>query len=122
MPGRVSLTDAHVRHWLLNFYRFEPFTDPVVRDLLRAHGRPHTGSPLAVSEELRRLIQEKIAGFTPAPGAPPEAWRPYQVLQSYMHRDKLRVVAWRLHVSERQASRERARAVSLLRAELESPS
>ena len=121
MAGGVSLTDAQVRLWLRHYYRFDKLDDPTMRSLLRLHGRPHEGTPRAVSDQARALLRDKIEVFKPSEEAPPDAWRTYRVLVGYTRREKLYRDAWALSVSERQASRERARALSLLRQELEVP-
>lgn len=122
MAVRVSLTDTQVRRWLLNFYVPERLADSARRDLLHAHGRPAEGSPVAVAREAQALIRAKIDALTPGPDAPRHAWRPFFVLVvSYLHGASTAAAAGRLALSPGQVTRERTRAIALLRAELETP-
>ena len=117
----MKLTDDQVRAWLSNFHHPERLSDSSMRDLLRAHGRPSEGSTVAVAREASDLIRDKIEALAPGPDAPRVAWRPFFVIVvSYLHGNTLEVTAARLSLSPRQVSRERTRAVALLRAELES--
>lgn len=119
----VALTDAQVRHWLSNLHAPDRLVDPAMRDLLQAHGRPFNGSILAAANEAATLLRDKIEALQPGRDAPREAWRPYLVLLVFdLESRRLRGTAKMLGMSERQVSRERARAVALLRAELEAPS
>ena len=114
------LTDAQVRRWLTNFHDPERLADPAMRDLLRDHGRPPEGSPVAVARQAATLLREAIEALAPAPEAPRHAWRPFFVLVvSYVHAATLEVTGARLDLSTRQVSRERTRAIRLLRGELE---
>ncbi|MFN2588543.1 MAG: hypothetical protein ABR613_10560 [Actinomycetota bacterium] len=121
MAGRVSLTDAQVRDWLLNFYVPERLANPSMRDLLRAHGRLAEGSPAAVARQAQALMQEPIEALRPADDAPSAAWRPYRVTLVYLQRRTSDLAGSALGLSLRQMSRERTRAIRLLRAELENP-
>ena len=116
----AALTDAQVRHWLSNLHAPDRLLDPAMRVLLQAHGRPFNGSILAAANEAATLLRDKIEARQPARDAPREAWRPYLVLTVFdLQAKSLRSTAAMLGLSERQVSRERARAVRLLRAELE---
>lgn len=116
------MTDAQVRYWLKNLHAPDRLTDPAMRDLLQAHGRPAEGSTVTVAREASALLRDKIGALAPASDAPPYAWRPFLVLVvSYLHANSLEVTALRLGMSTRQVTRERTRAIRLLRAELEAP-
>ena len=116
----AALTDAQVRHWLRHLHAPDRLVDPALRDVLRAHGRRDDGSLVTVATEAARLLREKVEALQPSRDAPREAWRPYLVLTVFDLQAKgLRSTATMLGLSERQVSRERSRAVALLRAELE---
>ena len=125
MRGRMAsdaLTDAQLRLWLRHLHTPGRLADPSIRDLLRAHGRTHDGPPLAIAREASTLLLEKIGALQPVQGAPREAWRSYMVLTvSFVQGQKVSAVAERLGMSERQVTRERTRAIRLLRSELETP-
>ena len=118
----MPLTDVQVRHWLANFHIPEALADDAMRTLLRAHGRPCTASVIQVANEASALILDRITSLVPPRGAPSYTWRPYAVLVSYARGDTVARAAIRLGMSERQVSRERARAVALLRGELQAHS
>ena len=90
-----------------------------MRATLKAHGRLYIGPMLVVAREARALLREKIEALRPPPDAPDRAERAYIALRCFVQGDKLWVTAKTLGLSQRQATRERARAVALLRAELE---
>lgn len=116
----ANLTDSQVRGWLVNYYYPERLADPAMRDVLRLHGRPYEGSTWAVYRASTALLREMIERLRPDPDAPSDAWRPYRVLiVSYVERQDLATTGKQLAMSTRQVTRERTRAVALLRAELE---
>jgi energy-coupling factor transporter ATP-binding protein EcfA2 len=68
------------------------------------------------------LLTDKIAALDPGPDAPPAQRLPHRVLETcFVRARKSFQAAPELGISERQLSRERARAVALLAAELASP-
>lgn len=89
--------------------------------MLRAHGRlPETRSTLDFGRAAADLLREKIEALR----APPDAGRaqqlPHLVLETcFVDGAKLFQAAGRLGLSERQLTRERTRAIGLLKAELE---
>lgn len=118
----ANLNDSQVRRWLSNFHVPERLADPPMRDLLRAHGRPADGSTVSVARQAAALLRDGIEALAPAPEAPRHAWRPFFVLVvSYVQAGSLETTGARLDLSTRQVSRERTRAIHLLRTELEAP-
>ncbi len=118
----MELTDPQVRGWLTNIYQPGALADPVIRELLRAHGCRAEGADLAVSREARDFLRGQIERLQPRPSAPKHFWRPYRVLVlSYLEGHTFYAVACLMGLSPRQLSREKLRALRLLRAELENP-
>ena len=116
----VELTDSQVRAWLTNLYQPGALADPVMRDLLQAHGRAYRGSDLAVTKDARQLLRDKLERLLPRPEAPEYIWRPYRVLTlCYFDPHSHHTAARLLGLSSRQLSREKLKAIRLLRAELE---
>ena len=119
----MEITNRQVRGWLVNIYSPGALgADPAMRALLDAHRRPTDGSDLAVSRVARQFLREMVARLAPEPGAKEQAWRPYQALvlsclEGHSHHTCARLMA----LSSRQFSREVARAIRLLRQELENP-
>lgn len=80
------------------------------------------GSDLVVAGEARDFLREVVERLKPRDGAPEHVWRPYRVLvlmhlEGHSHFTAARL----LGLSSRQLSRERAKAIRLLRRELEGP-
>lgn len=119
----MELTDAQVAGWLTNIYQPGALgADPDLRAVLHAHGRPSEGSDFQVSGDARRFLREMVERLEPEPGSPEQAWRPYRVLVlSFLDPHSFHTVARLVGVSTRQLTRERAKAIRLLRSELESP-
>lgn len=116
----MELTDSQVRAWLTNIYQPGALADPVMRDLLRAHGRAYRGSDLAVTGDARDFLREMVERLRPRPEAPENVWRPYRVLVlSYLDPHSFHTVARLMGLSSRQLSREKLKALRLLRVELE---
>jgi ATP/maltotriose-dependent transcriptional regulator MalT len=90
--------------------------------LLRAHDRmPDSSSTIELGRAAAELIRDKIDALKAPAGARREQQLPHLVLRTcFVDGAKLFQAAGRLGLSERQLSRERARAIGLLRAELES--
>lgn len=117
-----SITDAKLRRWLARLGQPDRLDDPELARLLRAHGRlPDSTSTLELGRAAADLIRDKIDGLKAPTGARREQELPHLVLRTcFVDGAKLFQAAGRLGLSERQLSRERARAIALLRAELES--
>lgn len=116
----ANLTDSQVRAWLTNLYQPGALADPVMRAVLQAHGRAYRGSDFAVSQDAREFLREMVERLQPRNGAPELVWRPYRVLVlSFVERHSWHTVARLMGLSDRSFSRERARAIRLLRQELE---
>ncbi|HEX2295388.1 MAG TPA: hypothetical protein VHN37_08780 [Actinomycetota bacterium] len=114
-----AVHEARVRRWLTNLARPEQLADPHMAALLRAHGRPSSGSPVDVGRAGARLLADAIEALAPPSGTPRSGALPYRVLRTcFVDGAKSRQAAASLGMSERQLSRERSRAVSLLTAHL----
>ena len=87
-----------------------------MRALLRAHGHLTIGATAqTVGSAGARLLADSIERLRPARSAPRAEQLPYLVLKTcFVDGAKLRHAALKLEISERQLSRERARAISLL--------
>lgn len=109
MASTEAIVDlARARWWLTNLARPERLADPHMRALLRAHGRTAEGSPLEVGRAGARLLADAVAGLA-------TTGLPHRVLETcFVEGLKSRAAAARLGLSERQLSRERSRAISLL--------
>lgn len=116
-----AVTEVKLRRWLARLRQPDRLDDPELARLLRAHGRlPETKSAVEFGRAAAELIRDKIESLR----APPDAGRaqqlPHLVLETcFVDGAKLFQAAGRLGLSERQLTRERARAIGLLKAELE---
>lgn len=120
----MELTDRQVRGWLTNIYQPGALgADPVMRDVMRAHGRIAEGSDVVVSGDARALLKDMIDwALLPRPKAPDEVWQPHRVLVlSYLEGFSHHTVARLLHMSSRTLSREKTKAIRVLRTVLETP-
>lgn len=119
-PG---FTDAQVRRWLSLLRRPDQLVIPEVVELLEAHGRlPGGGSTVETGRAAAELLVEAIERLRSPDEANREQRLPYLVLKAcFVDGAKAFQAAAKLGMSERQLSRERSRAIGLLRAELESP-
>lgn len=116
----MELSDRQVTAWLTNIYQPGALADPAMREVLRAHGRLAEGSDLAVSGDAREFLREMVDRLMPRPDAPEQYWRSYRVLVlSFLEGHSHFTVARLLALSSRQISRERTKAIRLLRDELE---
>lgn len=121
-PGGMTLDEQRVRRWLTDLHKPERLDDPAMRALLRAYGRDATGGPLGVGRRGARLLVEIIESLQPPPSAPMSEQLPYRVMKTcFIEGVKSFRAAPQLGVSERQLSRERSRAVSLVAAALAAP-
>jgi hypothetical protein len=114
-----SIDHDDVRRWLANLRRPERLDDPALTSLLRAHGRLPDAGGLRLGRAAAALLREKIDGLRPPDGAPAGEALPHRVLTTcFVEGKKSFQAAALLGISERQISRERARAIALLTAEL----
>lgn len=118
----ISLDEQRVRRWVADFRKPERLDDPVMRALLRAYGRDPTGGPLDVGRRAAELIIETVESLEPPVAASIDERLPYRVMKvCFLGGAKSSQAAPRLGLSERQLSRERSRAISLLTAALATP-
>lgn len=91
-----------------------------MRALLRAHGRlPDGATPLDVGHAAARFLSDSIDRLAAPPDAPAGERLPHAVLRTcFVEGAKLYQAAEKLGLSERQLTRERGRAISLLTAHL----
>lgn len=89
---------------------------PEMRALLEAHGRlPFSDNSQDVGRAAVKFLTEMIGRLKAPPGAPDRDALPYRVLSiCFLERAKLPKAAMQLEISERQLTRERTRAISLL--------
>ena len=119
MHGTRPVDDERVRRWLTNLRRPDRLDEPALRELLRAHGCDATGPALRTGRAAADLLREKIDALRPPEGTSSSEALPHRVLKTcFVEGAKSYQAAARLGVSERQLSRERSRAISLLAAEL----
>src|SRR5688500_2626180 len=110
-----------VRRWLRLLSDPNRLNSPEVRSLLAAHGRlPSSNTSQDIGRAAARFLKETIGHLKPPPGAPERDALPYRVLVTcFVDGTKLSKAAMQLELSERQLSRERSRAISLLVERLE---
>lgn len=123
MSELTDIPETQLRRWLALLRRPDQLSGPEMVDLLKAHGRmPASTSANAVGHAAVSLLIETIDRLQPPKDAPKEQHLPHLVLKTcFVDGAKLFQAATKLGVSERQLTRERARAVALLKAELEAP-
>lgn len=95
---------------------------PEVREFLQAHGRmPQVPTAESVGRAAAGLLRDAIGRLRPPAGAPHSEQRTYQVLKlCFIDALKLPQAAPRLKMSERQLTRERSRAIGVLKDRLNS--
>lgn len=115
-----SVTEASLRRWLAALGQPAQLPDPDLVQLLETHGRmPAARSAIAMGEAARDLIVQAVDRLRPDPGAPRVQQLPYTVLNMcFVEGVKWVTAADRLGISPRQLTRERTRALLLLRDEL----
>ncbi len=121
--GATAPTVDQLRTYLSHLHRPHRLDTPQMRALLARHGRlPTSASSATVGAAAARLLTDKIAALKAPPDAPATERLPHRVLETcFVRRRKLYQAAPELGLSERQLSRERARALELLAAELAAP-
>lgn len=120
MSAAPPLDEEIVRRWLGLLRHPNRLDSPEIRALLRAHGRlPPAGSPLDVGRAAVRFLVDTIDRLAPPGDAPAIERLPHAVLRTcFVEGAKLHQAASKLGLSERQLTRERGRAISLLTAQL----
>jgi ATP/maltotriose-dependent transcriptional regulator MalT len=103
--------------------RPDQMASPEITELLTAHGKlPASMTPSSLGHAAANLLVDTIENLRAPEDAPREQKLPHLVLKTcFIDGAKLFQAAATLGVSERQMSRERARAIGLLKAELEGP-
>lgn len=118
-----SVSEERLRRWLGLLRQPDKLATEEIHDLLEAHGLlPENPSPLAIGQAGAQLILEAIERLRPHhDNATREERLPHEVLnRCFIDGAKLFQAAAAMGLSERQLSRERSRAIGLLKAELES--
>lgn len=120
MPVATPVGEEDVRRWLSHLRQPDRLADPDIAALLRARGRlPAATSPIAIGQAGRDLLVQAIDRLKPAGNGPKQQELPYLVLKTcFVDGAKHVSAAERLGMSPRQLTRERARAIRLLHAEL----
>lgn len=115
-----EVSDSKLRRWLTLLNQPDRLIDEDIERLLRIHNRlPSSQSQVDLGQAAAELLKEKIDRLKPPDGAGRTQQLPYLVLETcFVQGAKLFQAAARLGLSERQLSRERSRAISLLHAEL----
>jgi len=115
-----DVTEAKIRRWLMLLNQPDRLIDEDLERLLRLHNKlPATHSQLDLGKAAADLLREKIDRLKPVDGSGRAQELPYLVLNTcFVQGAKLFQAAGKLGLSERQLSRERSRAIALLRAEL----
>lgn len=115
-----SVSIADVRRWLSDLREPHRLADPVMTSLLTAANRVGPGaSPIVVGRAAAELLYEAIERTRADEDAAPKAQLPYQILQAcFVDGSKVEATAPKFGLSVRQFSRERARALELVHAEL----
>lgn len=117
-----SVPEERLRRWLGLLRQPDKLASQELQELLRAHGLlPEHPSPLAIGQAGAQLLINAIERLRPKEDATREEALPHEVLnRCFIEGSKLFQAAAVLGLSERQLSRERSRAIKLLKAELES--
>lgn len=115
-----SVSESKIRGWLMLLNQPDRLVDPELEHLLRIHNKmPATSSQIELGQAAADLLKEKIERLRAPAGSGRTQELPHLVLETcFVKGAKLFQAAGRLGLSERQLSRERSRAISLLRAEL----
>lgn len=119
-----AVTDASVRRWLMKLAQPDRLAeDEELQSLLARQERlPDNGSRVELGHAAADLIREAIDRLEPEGDAPRQERLPYEVLRTcFVEGAKLFQAANKLGMSERQMTRERTRAIRILKGELERP-
>ncbi|MDQ3952748.1 MAG: hypothetical protein M3279_07285 [Actinomycetota bacterium] len=120
MKAAPPIDEEKVRRWLVLLRHPNRLDSPEMRALLHAHGRlPAEATPLDVGRAAARFLSDSIDRLAAPPDAPAGERLPHAVLRTcFVEGAKLYQAAAKLGLSERQLTRERGRAISLLTAHL----
>ncbi|HEV2757834.1 MAG TPA: hypothetical protein VG318_18900 [Actinomycetota bacterium] len=120
MTDAPPVDEEKVRRWLGLLRHPNRLDSPEMRALLGAHGRlPPAANPLDVGRAAARFLTDTIDRLTAPADAPASERLPHTVLRTcFVEGAKLYQAAAKLGLSERQLTRERGRAISLLTAQL----
>jgi ATP/maltotriose-dependent transcriptional regulator MalT len=116
-----GIAETQLRRWLSLLRRPDQLSGPDVVELLAAHGRlPSSTSSNAIGHAAATLLVDTIEQLRAPDEAPKEQHLPHAVLKTcFIDGAKLFQAAGVLGLSERQMTRERSRAIALLKGELE---
>lgn len=113
----MQITDAQIRTWLGRLAKGGIVYDPELVAVMRAHEYSATGKTRAeVAADATQFLRDKIETLRAPRGASTREQMPHAVLMvCFVEGWTADHAATRLHVSPRQMSRERTRAIGLLR-------
>lgn len=119
-PAAGSVSESKLRRWLTLLDQPDRLADPDLLALLRRQrALPEGATQLELGKAAAALLVTAIEALRPEPGASRNEQLPYLVLKTcFVESAKLYQAAGRLQMSERQLSRERARALNMLAAQL----
>lgn len=112
----MLLTNEDLRTALTNLNRPDRLDTPAIRRLLAAHNAmPADMAPLSIGKAIAELLHQKIEAIR-STGSTRADSLPYRVLDTcFVDGKKASQAARELGLSERQLSRERTRAITILR-------
>jgi hypothetical protein len=121
IEGPNAVSEERLRRWLGLLRQPDKLATEEIEVLLKAHGcMPESQSPLAIGQAGAQLILNAIERLRPSEDAGRSESLPHEVLtRCFIDGAKLFQAAVQMGLSERQLSRERARAIGLLKAELD---
>lgn len=113
----MQITDQQVRWWLTNLQKGRSLFDPDLVACARAHGHNVAGRTRAeVATAAEQFLRSRIETLRAPKGASMHDQMPHAVLTlCFLEGWKAAHAAKRLGLSERQMSRERSRAIAMLR-------
>ncbi|HEV2756834.1 MAG TPA: hypothetical protein VG318_13790 [Actinomycetota bacterium] len=113
----MQITDQQVRWWLTNLQKGRSLFDPELIACVRAHGHAVAGRTRAeVAAAAEQFLRSRIEALRAPKGASTHDQMPHAVLTlCFLEGWKASHAAKRLGLSERQMSRERSRAIAMLR-------
>lgn len=113
----MQITDTQVRFWLEELRKGRTPYDPEFVSIMRSHGYdPGDKTRAEMARDAAEFLRHRIESLRAPRGASPNEQMPHAVLTlCWVEGWKSTHAAKRLGMSERQMSRERSRAVRLLR-------
>ena len=120
MSAAPGADEDELRRWLGLLRHPNRLDSAEIRTLLQVHGRlPPDANPLDVGRAAARFLTDTIDRLAAPPDAPASERLPHDVLRiCFVEGAKLHQAAAKLGMSERQLTRERGRAISVLAAQL----